>query len=325
MEDSEDYVETSDAEECEQIQASSNIYWNQVLNCTPPRKRIKVGKNRLAFIYLSSTSLPQDDLGLAMDQDREIADLTRGSTIDMRGVYHVSSHPLRPSSPSSLNKASPIAVSDATPSIGPPLDSSVTNGQNTAIEPTKLTEFDMILDEPRYPLRRRCANQLKPYTIEQLQYKQALSANPDAIVKFRSPTRGGRRRYSDAEGGNIWELRGQDRTEDRENWEGSIWQRASVSNRNRTRSPEFGTLAQDAEVQYPTILQDLSSTDEEEGKEFRALSKEARKRERQRRLKENLDRKNRVKSVPFSTLLFKGQSAQEPENRNCTSSCVRMS
>ena len=42
----EDYVETSDAEEREQMQASSNIYWKHVLhscNDTPPPKRIKVG------------------------------------------------------------------------------------------------------------------------------------------------------------------------------------------------------------------------------------------------------------------------------------------
>jgi hypothetical protein len=220
-----------------------------------------------------------------------------------------------------------MVVSDATPSsAGSPLNPSGIDSQNAAIEPTNLTELDMIPDERRYPQRRRGANQLKPYTVEQFQYKQALSANPDAIVKFHSLTRGGRRRYSDAEGDNIWELREQDCAEDSENWEESRRKRAKISNGSRSKSPEIGTLTQDtgALVQYPAILQDLSSTDEEEAKELHALSKEARKVERERRSKERLNRKNKVKSVPLSARLFNGQSAQKTISRDLLSQSVRM-
>jgi Mus7/MMS22 family len=80
---------------------------------------------------------------------------------------------------------------------------------------TNLSELNLIQDGPRYSLRRRGANQLKPYTVEKFQYKQALSANPDAIVKFHSPTRGCRRRYS---GGDIHQSQEQG-AEEGGNWE----------------------------------------------------------------------------------------------------------
>jgi hypothetical protein len=46
--DEDDYVDTSDPEEREEMQASTNIYWKQVLHgdstCNP-RKRMKVGED----------------------------------------------------------------------------------------------------------------------------------------------------------------------------------------------------------------------------------------------------------------------------------------
>ena len=43
---------------------------------------------------------------------------------------------------------------------------------------------EQLLDELRYPFRRRNVAQLKSYTVDQWKYKQALKVNPDAIVKF---------------------------------------------------------------------------------------------------------------------------------------------
>ena len=56
---------------------------------------------------------------------------------------------------------------------------------------------EQLPDGPRYSLRHRKVAQLKPYTVEQLKYKQALRANPDAIVKFKNLTLRNRHHYPD--------------------------------------------------------------------------------------------------------------------------------
>ena len=194
-----------------------------------------------------------------------------------------------------------MVISDTRSAGSSPNSSSITF-QNATNEPINLTELNLMPVEPRYPLRRRGANQLKPYTVEQFQYKQALSANPDAIVKFRSLARGGCRRYSDGE------FQGQDHTEDSGTWEESRRKRAKISSGSRSKSPN---VVQD-EVQYPDILQDLPSTDEEEAKQLQALSKEARKVQRERRAKEKLNREHSVNSVSrIKRCLSGGQAAME--------------
>lgn len=268
------------------------------------------------YLFRSPPKSPND---LVLPTGQESRDLAHIPIIKEE-VCLVSPHPLRPSplaSPSPcLNITLPMVISDATLD-GSASNSAGTTNQNVANEHANLTELILISDEPRYSLRHRGAKQLKPYTVEQFQYKQALSANPDAIVKFH-----GGRRYSDAEGRNIWELPGQDCTEDGGNWEESRPRRAKISTNGRSKSPEVSIIAQDTStlVAYPAILQDLSSTDEDEAKELRALSKEARKMERGRRSKK---RQKRVKSVPPSS--SHGRSAHETTTPHLHLYNVRMS
>jgi hypothetical protein len=137
----------------------------------------------------------------------------------------------------------------------------------------------------RYPLRQRGPNQLKPYTVEKYQYKNALRAAPEAIVKFRSPTRNPRRRDQGYE----------DEDESQEPYMPEESQVAGPSSR-RSMSPPHRQPT-------PDILQDLPSTDEDEAQELRALSKEARQAERRRRAKERqekeiLKKKQKLKRFP---------------------------
>ena len=128
------------------------------------------------------------------------------------------------------------------------------------------------MNVPRYPLRRRQPVQLHPYVIDKLHYKQALQNNPDAIITVRSPGRNRRGPldvYEDEE----------NETQDTANsaMDGVDGNRrrsadhAGGPDNNRVVEPE------DLRTKFAGILQeDLSTTDEEEGEELRALSKEAR-------------------------------------------------
>lgn len=153
--------------------------------------------------------------------------------------------------------------------------------------------FLNIEDQPntsRYHLRRRGPNQLKPYTVEKFQYKQALISNPDAIVKFRSPPRNRSRAHNpvqdDAEESQeLWMPDERDLLDDVDNGNHDLHNALDVT-------------------QYPEILQDLPLTDEEEADELRALSREARIAVRQQRRaeqaeKELLKRKQKLKPFPL--------------------------
>jgi hypothetical protein len=224
----------------------------------------------------------------------EDLDPTNDNVMGVKEAHPVSPHHLPPSSPSLLSIPSPATLSTVVSGVAPPPDSSDITQQNVANEPMIFIEPNAIADKSRYQLRRRGANQLKPYTVEQFQYKQALRANPDAIVKFHGLTHGGRRRYSDEEDDSIRKLR-EDYAKDSGNREESGRKRAKISHDISSKSGQSGAWDR-ALVQYPDILQELSSTDEEEAKGFQALSKEARKLERERRANDKLNRKHKTKS-----------------------------
>ncbi|KAF9462969.1 Mus7/MMS22 family-domain-containing protein [Collybia nuda] len=158
-----------------------------------------------------------------------------------------------------------------------------------------------IPDQPRYSLRRRGANQLKPYTIENLQYKKALSSNPDAMVKFRSPTRGVRHRSNgtNEDSQEHWEPHTPD---ENELWEAPQWSRFKKDlQAGPSRIPALGISNEDAgpPMQYSEFLQDLPTTDEEEAKEMKALSKEARKAARERKAREVKEKTHKKKPKSF--------------------------
>lgn len=220
----------------------------------------------------------------------------------------ISPSPLTPPSPRThVNVLDPLFDSPPSNTL-PTLPSPVEQNREPTIAPLPELEIADISDQPRYSLRRRGANQLKPYTIEKLQYKKALSSNPDAIVKFRSPTRGGHRhRYDDdvGESQEQWEPYAADEDEP---WEESQWPRSTENAQaGPSRLPVSDRPDEDVRpsVQYSEFLQDLPTTDEEEAKELKALSKEARKAVRERRAREAREAKEKLnrkkpKSFPLS-------------------------
>lgn len=181
----------------------------------------------------------------------------------------------------------------------------------------------------RYPLRRRQALQLAPYSVEQFNYKRALGAVPEAIIKFRNLGNHHQRRHIDDRYENEDETQGEgfeyeagDEDEDAD-WEAQERRRMRLEKRREDDrrslppgSPHQGFVSK--------VLKDLSS-DEEEDREMRTLSKEAKKilkeKERQRKAKEKeerenrrreekeqaLSRKHRTKAFPLST------KSQSPE------------
>lgn len=130
-----------------------------------------------------------------------------------------------------------------------------------------------LMNVPRYPLRRRQPVQLHPYVIDKLHYKQALQNNPDAIITVRSPRRNNRGpldAYEDEE----------NETQDPPNFVMDEVDSHHRRSADHARGPDnnHAVEPEDLRIEYAGILQeDFSTTDEEEGEEFRALSKEARK------------------------------------------------
>ena len=159
---------------------------------------------------------------------------------------------------------------------------------------------EQLLDGPRYPLRRRKAAQLKPYTVDQLKYKQALKSNPDAIVKFKNLALRNHHQHPE----DHYEEDGETQREDAYidegyNDEDGDWEERERRRRQRREDARRKEILSQAlsdrhQISYPEILQDLSSTDEEEANENHTLSKEARKivkeRERQWEIQKREDR-----------------------------------
>ena len=142
---------------------------------------------------------------------------------------------------------------------------------------------EQLLDEPRYPLRRRKAAQLKPYTVDQLKYKQALKSNPDAIVKFKNLALRNHHQHPEDRYEEDGETQREDAyIDDGNNDEDGDWEereRKRHQRREEARRKETPShaLSEGLQISYPEILQYFSSTDEEEANEKHTLSKEARK------------------------------------------------
>jgi hypothetical protein len=242
---------------------------------------------------------------------------------------HLPLSPLIPPSTSrAVNDHDPLLDSTASNVlpvlVASPFQVSPTEYNNNPIAQPMVHDQDLanIPDLPRYSLRRRGANQLKPYTIEKLQYKKALSSNPDAIVKFRSPGRGGQRYSREDDVGESQEQWEPYAADDDEPWEKSQHPHSIGNQAGPSRIPAPTTRVEDTRppAQYSEFLQDLPTTDEEEAKELNALSKEARKAARERKAREaraareakEKTKGKKVKSFPLS----RGNiSADKPSTR----------
>lgn len=188
--------------------------------------------------------------------------------------------PVAPSQP-----ISPIRLSPTPP---PPLEVGPISEENV---------IAIVTVKQAYSFRERKAVQIAPYSVDKLTYKRALKANPDAIVKIRSPGRHHHRHPDDRyewegleetqEDGYVYDA---EEDEDVE-WEARERPRRRLSDKDhshdvRSRSPGLAAST----VQYPEILQALPSSDEDEDQETSLLLKEAKKvarmKERERKAKE---------------------------------------
>ena len=196
---------------------------------------------------------------------------------------------------------------------------------------------EQLLDGPRYSLRHRKAAQLKPYTVDQLKYKQALRANPDAIVKFKNL----RNHHHHPE--DRYEEDGETQQDsyvgDGNNDEDADWEERERRRHQRpegTHKKKENALSECQQISYSEILQDLSSTDDEEANEKHTLSKEAQKiikeREKLRKIREKelrrreqeLRRQQILKRKPFPTFNRKASNTEEPSNNDAVLEDVRL-
>ena len=196
---------------------------------------------------------------------------------------------------------------------------------------------DQLQDGPRYPLRRRKAAQLKPYTVDQLKYKQALKSNPDAIVKFKNLDLRNHHHHPEDHYEEDGETQKEDAfIDDGNNGEDGDWEereRRFYQRREDDRRKETPgqALSERRQVSFPEILQDLSSTDEEEANEKHTLSKEARKivkeRERQWEIQKREERRKEqeqsrqqllLNPKPFPTFNRKPSNVEAPSDDRST-------
>ena len=198
-----------------------------------------------------------------------------------------------------------------------------------APEPPEVIQ-EQLLDGPRYPLRRRNAAQLKPYTVDQLKYKQALKANPDAIVKFKNLALRNHHHHPEDRYDEDGETQKDDDNDEDGDWEERERRRHQRREEARRKETSNQALSERQQISYPDILQDLSSTDEEEANEKHSLSKEARKivKERQRqweiqkkeerRREQEQRRQQLLKPKPFPTFNRKLSNAEAPSDDRST-------
>jgi len=153
----------------------------------------------------------------------------------------------------------------------------------------------------RYSFRKRNAAQKAPYTVDQLQYKHALKDNPDAIIKIKNLERRHHHRhpddrYEDEDEGTQRDgylPEGNDHDADEE-WEERERRKRRRAEKAKVSGPERTTSGERETREYPGILRDSLSTDDEE-REMDAVSKKARKDLRAQERQEAKEREERLR------------------------------
>ena len=282
---------------------------------------------------ISARNLPKDDTDdelllftpvQSVDLERPLSPLSPltprsplfSDTVDQDIIQDLSQSPFHELPALSASPGSPLQA------LPPPPE---------APEPLEVIQ-EQLLDGPRYPLRRRKAAQLKPYTVDQLKYKQALKSNPDAIVKFKNLALRNHHQHPDDHYEENGETQNGDAYFDEGNndedgdWEERERRRHQRREDARRKETSNQALSERQQISYPEILQDLSSTDEEEANEKHTLSKEARKivKERQRqweiqkkeerRREQEQRRQQLLKPKPFPTSNRKLSNAEAPSD-----------
>ncbi|KAF9221440.1 hypothetical protein BS17DRAFT_785404 [Gyrodon lividus] len=208
------------------------------------------------------------------------------------------SSPTRPTpapspSPDPLQLISPVQRPIAQPKSPPP--------HSSPLDPSLLVDSaPLVIPEDlhplsRYSLRRREARQLNPYAYDKLLYKQQMKSNPDAIVKFGSPTRRPVSRWGQdgTQGEYVYAFDNPNEDEDYVDQGGG---RRTRRMETVDRGDERGEEAREQEAGKTdegwlpeTLLKALSSSDDDDD-EIRKLAKQA------RRAKEKAEAKARAEA-----------------------------
>ncbi|KIM44888.1 hypothetical protein M413DRAFT_442856 [Hebeloma cylindrosporum] len=153
----------------------------------------------------------------------------------------------------------------------------------------------------RYTLRGRKPIQVRPFTGENAQYQAAMRSIPEAIVKQRNLDRRGRRlNPEDHYENDEKEEDGYAFENDEEEWEERQRRRhrereeLSKATGDSTRSPE--RPSEPERPLYPSILQDIQSTDEEDGI-VGGLTKEDRKFLRARKKQKRIEKEKEKEAL----------------------------
>ncbi|KAF8885008.1 Mus7/MMS22 family-domain-containing protein [Infundibulicybe gibba] len=208
------------------------------------------------------------------DQPVYVADSGSAQTNDE--LTYSCAHVATPSSPLSLPPTSPrqpILAQDCGerqfPPTPPDHQALSTAAESSELRNSGAGDEEYIHQGGRYPLRQRQAHQMQPYRHERLVYQKALREIPDAIVSARSL------QYQRDQPDEYQE-------ESQEAGQRSDEQDESQNTQHPSQAPEGDAPPPHLEG----MLEDLPATDEEEDKQMRTVSKEARKMLRIRRAKE---------------------------------------
>ncbi|KAG6854521.1 hypothetical protein C0991_005433 [Blastosporella zonata] len=228
-------------------------------------------------------------------RDRRIEDTFSPATVP----HHTTASSVLLTTPSSNKRGSPSPLQPMSPltplrghTLSSPRNSPPYDLHPLILDDQTIAQHDESISDdtnidmpniPRYPLRQRNAAQLKPYTMDKLRYKNSLSGNPDAIVNILEVERINNDQYDHAddhpEDSQIpWQL-----PEVTQNGSDGEWSRSKEKPHSHEGSPPPRPALEERQIEYPEILQDLSSSDDEEFKSMRIFSKEAKRIAREKR------------------------------------------
>ncbi|KAJ3515760.1 hypothetical protein NLJ89_g1556 [Agrocybe chaxingu] len=179
----------------------------------------------------------------------------------------------------------------------------------------------------RYSLRQRQPAQLRPYTLDQIHYVQALQDNPEAIIKLRNLPLHRHRHPDDHYEEDETQ---QDHDTEWEAQERKRLRREELRRQTETERHSGGRSSHESHCRYDALLPDLPSTDEED-REMDAVAKEARKilraKEKQRKAKEKegrqrqrVEKTHNPKPYPFSNARSPRGATPGPSGRGASSS-----
>ncbi|TFK39387.1 Mus7/MMS22 family-domain-containing protein [Crucibulum laeve] len=205
---------------------------------------------------------------------------------------------LSPAAVSPTQRMSPRSESNSSPPSQP--NSSLLRSRSPSLLAVPLQQPEPLLAaESRYPLRKRQAVQLAPYSVDQLLYKNSLKAAPEAVVKIKSLGHHHRHQHPEdlyeetQEDGYVYD--GRDEEEDTE------WQEKEKRRQAREEARQTNKSRSPHPAEHFPGLEPLSSDDEEEEKEMRRIRAEVKAMYKKKDAKgKEKHEKKRAKAFPLA-------------------------